>query len=250
MNIFFGFGRQLIAVGMFALLFGVQSSFAFDDAEKTEIEGIIREYLLKNPEIMIEVQQALEARREAETAALQKQTLAQMKEAIYNSQHQIEIGDPNAPITVVEFYDYNCGFCQRALADMNRFLEEDKNVRFVLKEFPVLGEASLNAHRVSLAFTQLMPEKAAEFHTKLLQQRGRKSGEVAAALAAEYGVDPVALKAETEKPYIMEAIQEVYRMADGLGITGTPSYVIGDQVVFGAVGYAQLKEKIAEITTN
>lgn len=250
MSKFFGIGRQFFAACVFLLAIGVSNTYALDETEKAEVEVIIREYLLKNPEIMLEVQQALEARRQAETAALQKQTLAEMKKAIYDSEHQIEIGDPNAPITVVEFYDYNCGFCQRALSDMNKFLEEDKDVRFVLKEFPVLGEASLATHRVSLAFSQLMPEKAAEFHTKLLQQRGRKSGESAAALAMEFGIDPVALKAETEKPYIMEAIQEVYKMADGLGITGTPSYVIGDQVVFGAVGYAQLKEKIAEMKTN
>jgi len=225
-------------------------TLALDEADKAQVETIIREYLLANPGLMVEVQQALEEKQKAETALLQKQTLAEMSNQIYNSKHQVSIGDPDAPITVVEFYDYNCGFCQRALSDMNKFIKEDKNVRFILKEFPVLGEQSLEAHRVSLAFNQLVPEKAAEFHAKLLGMRGRKNGVSAAELALTYGIDADTLKAETEKPYVMEAIREVYEMADGLGITGTPSYVIGDEVIFGAVGYDLLKEKVDKIITN
>ncbi|MBL4726881.1 MAG: DsbA family protein [Rhizobiaceae bacterium] len=225
-------------------------SLALDAKDKSEVETIIRDYLLKNPEIFIEVQQALEAKQKLETASAQKRTLTEKHDLIYNSKHQLEIGDPNAPITIVEFFDYNCGFCQRALADMNRFIEEDKNVRFILKEFPVLGEASVQAHRVSLAFSRLMPEKVEEFHTELLSKRGRKNGKVAAELAMSYGVEEADLVAEMEKPYIVAAMREVYELADGLAITGTPSYIIGDQVIFGAVGYAQLKAKIAKIGTN
>lgn len=241
----------LIAIGLVFSFFGLPDpSFALDSKDKSEVETIIREYLLKNPEIFIEVQQALEAKQKLETANAQKQTLIDKHELIYNSKHQLEIGNPDAPITVVEFFDYNCGFCQRALADMNRFIKEDKNVRFILKEFPVLGEASVEAHRVSLAFSTLMPEKVEEFHTELLSKRGRKDGKVASELAISFGVDQTDLINEMEKPYIVAAMREVYELADGLAITGTPSYIIGNEVIFGAVGYAQLKARIDKIGTN
>jgi protein-disulfide isomerase len=220
---------------------------ALDTNDRAEVEKIIREYLLANPEIMLDVQKALEAKQEQQRVAVQQKTLTEKKEAIFSAEHQVEIGAKDAPITIVEFFDYNCGFCQRALEDMNRFVENDKDVRFILKEFPVLGEPSLEAHKVSLAFNRLMPEKAAEFHTRLLGAEGRKDGQVAAALAVELGADEAALRAEMEKPEILNAVRQVYELADGLGITGTPSYVVGDSVVFGAVGYDQLNTKVANI---
>lgn len=222
-------------------------AMALDEADKAQVETIIREYLLANPEIMLEVQRALEAKQANERVASQQKTMRDMKDAIYSSEHQVEIGDKNAPITIVEFFDYNCGFCQRALADMDKFVANDNGVRFILKEFPVLGEESLNAHKVSLAFNKLMPEKSAEFHRELLGRMGRKNGEVAMELAVQLGADADAMKAELDKPYIMDAVRESYRLADGLGITGTPSYVLGDEVVFGAVGYDQLNTKVANL---
>jgi protein-disulfide isomerase len=220
---------------------------ALEASDKAEVETIIREYLLKNPELMLDVQKALEAKQAEARAANQAKTLAAMKDRIYSSANQIEIGAKDAPITIVEFFDYNCGFCQRALADMTKFADQDKDVRFILKQFPVLGEASLEAHKVSLAFNRLMPEKAGQFHTELLGSQGRKDGAVAMALALKLGADEKALKAEMEKPEIMDAVREVYELADGLGITGTPSYVIGDEVVFGAVGYDQLSTRVANV---
>lgn len=215
--------------------------------ERADVEKIVREYLLENPETLVEVQQALEKKQDEERALAQQVALTENKDKIFGSEYQVEIGDPNAPITIVEFFDYNCGFCQRALGDMQKFVEEDKDIRFILKEFPVLGEASLDAHKVSLAFSKLMPEKAAEFHTVLLNAPGRKDGTMALELAVELGADREAMTEEIEKPYILEAIREVYAMADSLGITGTPSYVVGDEVVFGAVGHAALNTKVAAI---
>lgn len=241
----------LIAIGLLISSFCLSSPvLALDANDKTEVETIIREYLLKNPELIIEVQQALEAKQKLEVANAQKRTLSDKQDLIFNSEYQLEIGNPDAPITVVEFFDYNCGFCQRAMADMNRFIENDKNVRFVLKEFPVLGEASVEAHRVSIAFSKLMPEKVKDFHIELLGKRGRKNGATAMELAISYGVDEATLSAEMDKPYIVAAMREVYELADGLGVTGTPSYIIGDEVIFGAVGYDQLKSKIDKLRTN
>ncbi|MEM9278698.1 MAG: thioredoxin domain-containing protein, partial [Pseudomonadota bacterium] len=138
-------------------MFSSLAARAENDLSKDEIQKIVREYLLENPEILIEVQSALEQKQQAELAVTQQQTIQENYEAIYASPYQIVFGNPNASKTIVEFFDYNCGFCQRALADMQQFIETDKDVKFVLKEFPVLGEASIEASQVSLAFSKVMP---------------------------------------------------------------------------------------------
>lgn len=232
-----------------AVLLGAPATApAMDAGQRSEIEKIVREYLLANPEIILEMRDQLEAKKQVAQAEKQKQTLAAEKDNLYKAAAQIEIGDKSAPVTVVEFFDYNCGFCQRALDDMNRLLKGG-NVRFVMKEFPVLGEESVEAARVSIAFNRLLPEKAAEFHRLLLGAPGRKDGKVAIEVAAALGADAAKLKAEAEKEYVTAAIQESYRLGDGLAITGTPSYVLGDEVVFGAVGFDTLGKKVANLAS-
>lgn len=221
------------------------NAYADDALDRAAIEKIIREYLVENPEIMLEVQEALGRKQAEELVARQAETIKQEQEMLFNSRYQIEFGNPDAPVTIVEFFDYNCGFCQRAMADMEQILESDsENVRFVLKEFPVLGEQSIEASRVSLAFAQLMPDKIGEFHTTLLSRDGVKDGDMALQLAVAMGADEEKMRGEMEKPYIIDALTEVYRVAEELGVTGTPSYIVGENVVFGAVGYEQLKQEI------
>jgi protein-disulfide isomerase len=215
--------------------------------DRPAVEKIIREYLLENPELMLEVQKALEDKQQALQAARQATTLAEKKDVIYNSPHQMIIGDPEAPVTVVEFFDYNCGFCKRALSDMNRIVEENPDVKFVMKEFPVLGEPSLDAHKISLSIIRLYPELYNDFHTQLLTLDGRKDGNSALELAVSLGADAKALQDESNKPEIMDAIAEVYELADGLNITGTPSYIVGEEVIFGAVGYNRIMPKVANL---
>ena len=216
--------------------------------DKAEIGKIIREYLLENPELMIEVQQALEAKQQSQLAVTQQEIISSQKDKIFSSNYQIEIGNPDAEITIVEFFDYNCGFCQRALTDMEIMLQSNNKLKFVLKEFPVLGEASIEATRVSMAIAKLLPEKHAEFHTELLSLPGQKNGERAMQLAIKMGAKQDEVLAEMENPAIIETIQETYELANSLGITGTPSYVVGNEVVFGAVGHDQLENKIKILT--
>ncbi len=218
--------------------------------DRPAVEQIIREYLMENPEIMLEVQDALEAKQRELQAAQQVATLQERKDAIYDSEHQMIIGDPAAPVTIVEFFDYNCGFCRRALDDMDRIVSGNPDVKFVMKEFPVLGEASLDAHRISLSLIRLYPELYDQFHRQLMSFDGRKDSDSALAIAAGLGADTGRLTEESAKPEIMTAIREVYELADGLGITGTPSYIIGEEVVFGAVGYDRIMPKVATLRTN
>ena len=238
------FGLAALVAVTFAL---PQQAHAFDDAEKTEIGQIVRDYLMANPEVMLEVQAALEKKREADRVASQQKTLNESHDEIYSTDNEIEIGNPDAKVTVVEFFDYNCGFCHRALDDMNRLVQENDNVRFILREFPILSPQSLEAHKVSIAFSKMMPDKAAEFHRALLGADGRKDGDMALELGVTLGADREALKSASEAPEVMAAVREAHKLADGLGITGTPSYVIGEEVVFGAVGYDVLADKLAQL---
>lgn len=233
-----------VALGFSAFFTNNRPAIAAEPLTEDSVRMIVREYLLEHPEILVEVQQALHAKQEAEMAERQRQTIEENSELLYNADYQITFGNDDAKTTVVEFFDYNCGYCQRAMADMQRFLENDKNVRFVLKEFPVLGPPSMEASRVSMAFSKVMPEKYGEFHLALLNMSGIKNGERAMELAESLGADRADMTREMENPAIEETIQSIYRLADGLGISGTPSYVAGDEVVFGAVGYDQLKSTI------
>src|SRR5690606_30945224 len=146
--------------------------------------------------------------------------------------------------TIVEFFDYNCGFCKRAFEDMKMMVQSDPDLRFVLKEFPILEPDSQKAHIVSMAFRTLAPEKYGEFHERLLVNGARATEGAAILAAVSLGVDEDALRKEMNNPAIMQAFNETYELANRLAITGTPSYVIGDEVVFGALGHAVLSEKV------
>ncbi|MBW3098939.1 DsbA family protein [Pseudohoeflea coraliihabitans] len=219
---------------------------ALEASEKSEIETVIRDYLLSNPEILEEMQMALQAKQEAEAASRSKAVISENSKAIFDAPGDVVLGNPDGDVTVVEFFDYNCGYCKAAMADMDSILEEDKNVRFVLKEFPILGPDSMGAHMVAMSFRELMPEKYGEFHRQLLGGE-RANEDVAVHIATALGADESALRAGMQDPAIKDDIREAYRLSDALGIRGTPSYVIGDETVFGAVGVETLEEKIANL---
>ena len=222
----------------------VHSALALDPSDRPEIEKIIREYLLANPQLMLEVQAALEVQQREEAARLAAESLKQNAETIFNSPNQAVIGNAEGDVTVVEFFDYNCGFCQRAMNDMNALLSGDSNLKFVMKELPILSESSVEAHRVSTAVYRLYPDKYAEFHNQLLGSPGQKDGNRALRVAQSMDMDINALNDEAQKNNVLIAFREVNELANSLGINGTPSYVIGDEVVFGALGEDVLREKI------
>ena len=168
------------------------------------------------------------------------------KDAIFNSTYDGVAGNPNGKTTIVEFYDYNCGFCKRAIEDMQALTKSDPDLRFVLKEFPILSADSQKASIVSMAFHKMMPEKYAEFHTKLLGGEGRANESRAIKLALSLGADEATLRQHMKDPDIQKALQQTYDLANKLSITGTPSYVVGNEVIFGALGQQVLAEKIQQ----
>ncbi|MDD7908476.1 MULTISPECIES: DsbA family protein [Pseudovibrio] len=213
---------------------------------RSDVEKIIREYLIENPEIITEALTELEKRRVAAEQEAKKEAVASLSDIIFNSENQVVLGNPEGDVTLVEFFDYNCGYCKRAMSDMLRLIEEDSNLRVVLKEFPVLGQPSMEAAQVAIAVNDVAPEKYEDFHTSLLTQQSRASGDTAMQIALTLGISETDLTNSMESGVVQATFQEVFEIANQLGLSGTPSYVIGDEVVIGAVGYETLKEKIAD----
>lgn len=235
-----------------ALVFVAMSAIALTtprvlaaEVDRPAIEAIIRDYLIKNPEVLEEALNALQAKRAQEQADLQKKAVTESKDAIYNTPTDVVLGNPKGDITLVEFFDYNCGYCKRGLADIVRLIETDKNIRVVLKDYPVLGPGSIEAAAVAVALReQLKGDAYFEFHKKLLGTRGPVGKDRALAVAREVGADIEKINAAIEGKSVRASLTDSLRLGDTLGISGTPSYVIGDEVVVGAVGYDSLVEKI------
>lgn len=212
-------------------------------AGRGDVEAIVRDYLLANPEILVEMQTALETRESENQRLAQIDAIEGSSDDIFNADHDGIYGNPEGSVTIVEFFDYNCGFCKRAMEDMEAMVADDPDLRFVLKELPILGPDSQKAHVVSMAFRNLMPEKYGDFHRALLGG-ARATEESAIDVALAQGADEAALREEMKNPAIQAAFEHTYDLASRLAVTGTPSYVIGSEVVFGAQGQNLLKEKV------
>ena len=209
--------------------------------------GFVREYLLANPEVLQEVVTELERQRINQQTAQQADAVNLYQDLLFFSPRSAVIGNPNGDITLVEFFDYNCSYCKRALDDMNRLIADDPGLRVVLKEFPVLGLGSTEAAQVAGAVVLLAPDLYGEFHQLLLGTQAQATGALALAAAAEIGLDIAQIEAMIGTAEVSAVIEESYMLADALGLTGTPSYVIGNEVIVGAIGYDSLRGMIDSI---
>ncbi len=223
------------------------SAITASTTDRAEIEGIVRNYLINNPEVMIEVQTALNAKQEAAQKEASVQVISENQDKIFNASGDAVFGNPKGDVTIVEFFDYNCGYCRKALPDMDALLKSDPNLRFVMKEFPILGADSTRAHIVANAFRALMPDKYLEFHRDLLGGEGRATEASAMAIAVKLGASEAQVREKMKAPEITQAFHDTYELANSLSITGTPSYVVGNEVVPGALGADALAERISHI---
>jgi len=235
------------AIAIAASLALIQPAAALDDQQKKEFGEFIKEYLVAHPEVLLDAQAALEKKQEEARLTQSAQAVVQNKDAIFNSKSDVSLGNPKGDITVVEFFDYNCTYCRHALPDMDALLKQDPNLRFVLKEFPILGPDSLAASRVSDAFRKLAPEKYAAFHRALLSTEGRASEDSAIEVAGSLGVNEKTIRAEMAKSPNTDAVKATYQLATDLNVTGTPAYVIGNETISGAIGLDALQQKIANV---
>jgi protein-disulfide isomerase len=222
----------------------------FSSAQKSAIEKIIKNYLVEHPEVLQDAMAALEKKQQLAEAEKAKSAIKDHSDAIFNSPFQVTLGNPQGDVTFVEFFDYNCGYCKRAMADMMTLMDKDPKLKIVLKEFPVLGPGSVEAARVAVAvrMQDKTGKKYLEFHQKLLGGRGQADKARAMAVAKEVGLDTARIEKDMKSEEATAAINESMKLAEALGINGTPSYVIGKaangDVVVGAVGLDSLGKKI------
>ena len=218
----------------------------FGAAQRGEIEKIVREYLISHPEVLQEAMAELEKRQGEAESAKHQAAVKDHAASLFSSANQVVLGNPNGNVTMVEFFDYNCAYCKRAMTDMLTLMQNDPNLKVVLKEFPVLGPGSVDAARVATAvrMQDKSGKKYLEFHQKLLGGRGQADKDRALAVAREVGMDMTRLAKDMDSPQTRESLQESFKLAEALGLNGTPSYVVGKEVVIGAVGLTALKEKI------
>lgn len=217
----------------------------FDEGQVKAIEQIVKDYLLKNPEILLEMQQAYEAKAEAQRAEMMKTRLPKFYEALNEMKDELKpfmIGQGD--VTVVEFFDYNCGYCRRALPDVLSLVEEDKNVKALFLEFPVLSSDSLAVARVGIAAAK--QGRYIDFH-RAVMEGGPAKEETALQIAEKLGLDMEKLKADMASPDTAHLIGKLAQLGRELFIDGTPSFIIGDKVYPGAAELEQLQEMVTEV---
>ncbi|NJO33354.1 MAG: DsbA family protein [Rhodospirillales bacterium] len=210
-----------------------QASSPFTAEQKGAIEKIIKDYLLANPEVMMDVQNALEAKMETLQAERLKLTLKESANEIFRRPNAPTAGNPNGDITVVEFFDYNCGYCKRAFGDIAKLVDKDPKVKVVFKELPILSKGSEEAARVALAAR--LQGKYWEVHRTLIGLRGEVN-EASALRAVEKagGLDMAKLKKDMDAPEVKAEIETVRNLAQKMGINGTPHFLVGDRAIAGA----------------
>ena len=242
----FPLGLALAAGFMLTLGAPASQAQSISDAQRGDIEKIVREYLVQHPEVLQEAMEALEKKQAADEAAKHEAAVKENAQEIFNSPRQVTAGNPQGDVTFVEFFDYNCGYCKRAMTDMFDMMKDDPKLKVVLKEFPVLGPGSVEAARVAVAvrMQDKSGKKYMEFHQKLLGGRGQADKARAMAVAKEVGMDMARLDKDMASDEVRQTLETNLKLAEKLGLNGTPSYVIGSNVVVGAVGLDKLKENV------
>ncbi|MDT2022332.1 DsbA family protein [Methylocella sp. CPCC 101449] len=246
---------KIAAFAVVALLaFGVgilarSPSVVTPTTERAQVEAIIKDYLLKNPDVMRLALEEMERHTQAQEETRKQESVAKLSPQIFQSKYQTVLGNPDGKIQLVEFFDYNCGYCKRALNDLSQLMKDNPDLRIILKEFPVLGPGSVEAAQVAMALKkQIDPAKYWEFHQKLLGgSRGPVGKAQALAVAEEAGADLDKLQADMAGADVRAGLGEVMNIAETLGLNGTPSYIVGSEIVVGAVGAEKLQDKISNL---
>lgn len=210
------------------------------------LNPMIESYLMSDPAILQRLSSALDTQMKVAARTQSTKVIATMKEAIFNDPDQVVLGNPKGDVTLVELFDYNCGYCRSALPDLAALLADDPNLRVVLKEFPILSNESIDAARVAVLVNESDVDYWA-FHEALFTSRGQVDKKVALAAAADLGLSPVNLELQMQEAGVSKAIQTSYEIAKALNITGTPTYIIGNEVIPGAIGLDELKNRIANM---
>ncbi len=215
-------------------------------AEKETINAQIRAYILQNPEIIVEAMQVLEQREQNAQANADRDLVASMREPLENDGYSLISGNPDGDVTLIEFLDYRCGYCKQAHDGVKALIASDPNIKFIIKEFPILGPESTFASRAAMASLQQGADAYLNFNDAMMRHRGDLDQHTVMRIAGEAGIDQAKLDEDIQNPEIAANIRETYGLARRLDISGTPAFIIGDTIVRGFLPYDSLKEIVEE----
>jgi len=225
---------------VFAPIMGVAQELS-----EARIKELALQAILENPQIIMEAVQLLEQQQAAAQAAAQADVLSNQKQVLERDPNAPVLGNPEGDVTVVEFFDYNCPYCKRAMAEVQGLLAADQNVRLVYREWPILGDGSVFASKAALASRE--QGKYEEFHWALMSLQGRAEEATVMRVARDIGLDTEQLLRDMEAPEVQQHIDTSMRLTRALGFNGTPSFVIGDNLVPGFVELEQLEALVDQV---
>lgn len=243
------FPALALALGLATPALSEEFSLSDMSAAQTEAFGeAVRTYLLENPEVIMEAVAVLERRQAAEQVANDAALISANYADIYQDPMSHIAGNPDGDVTLVEFVDYKCGYCRKAFPELEALMESDGNIRMIYKEFPILGEESLLAARFAVSAMLIGGDAAyGPLHDAMMTMRGNMTEDSLVALANHLGLDGAAFLAGMDDPKINAVLSENHALASRLQITGTPTFVIGDQLVRGYVPLDAMNDIVAEL---
>lgn len=242
------FAALFLAIALLGSAPALAQEATFDPGQTEAIEKIVQDYLMEHPEVIRDAIQALQAKEEAAKADQQANALSQYKEKLLTDPASPVAGNPMGDVTIVEFFDYKCPYCKRVTPALAELLAGDKGVRLVFKEFPILGESSVTAARAALAAQK--QDRYFEFHNALMAHRGDFDMAAIEAVAKETGVDFAKLQADMKAPEVDQQLRETHELAIALGIRSTPTFIVGDEIVPGAISIDDMKALIADFRSG
>ncbi len=246
------FFRAIVATAVLATaLFGAPApthaeAGALTSEQRSEINKLIHQYILDNPQVILESVQRMQAETEQKSRQQAQANVATYHEQLVNDPDAPVIGNPKGNVTVVEFFDYRCGYCKRVFPAVQELLKSDDNIRYVFKEFPILGPDSVFASRAALALWRMDKSKYHAFHAAMMLNKGALPESKVLSLASSLGIDAKALRSAAEAPEIDKILARNFKLAEALNINGTPAFVIGDELIPGAADLDTLRQKIRQ----
>ncbi|MEP3347691.1 MAG: DsbA family protein [Litoreibacter sp.] len=214
------------------------------ELSKAQMQELVLQTIRDNPEIVMEAIQVLQSREEQAQADQAQAMLTANRAALDNDPNAPVLGNPDGDVVVVEFFDYNCGYCRRSFDDVHALVASDSNVKVVMREWPILGEESVYAARAALA--SRAQGKYEEFHNAMMSFEGRANETSVGIIAVELGIDIDQLKRDMEAPEVVAHIQTSMQLTQALNLNGTPAFIFGSQLVPGAIELEQMQALVAQ----
>lgn len=219
--------------------------------ERALFRAEIRSYLMEKPEVLVEAMQVLREREARQEANRDEQMLSQLSPEIFTDGVSFVGGNPKGDVTIVEFVDYRCGYCRRAHADILKLLKADSNLRWIVKEFPILGPDSDLASRLAVATLQHYGNDAyGQLHNVLMEFKGPVNNDTLARIAKDAGIMLDPIRKLIDSKAVSDHIARTHALGRQLGVTGTPAFVIGDTILRGYLPLADMRKIVSEIRAN